>query len=140
MDPRIFQVQLDAQLSKLVKLTTTNGDALNRFKQCFNQLSGKEIDQTTFEKIEKFKGFLVEQNKLILRFKSIVEKALTKKVEFDNAKTKCFEALADLEELLSSESTIHSMRAEQRVLDKYRELNNDTHWRVLETVDDFIRD
>ena len=107
MDPRIFQVQLDAQLSKLVKLTTTSGDALNRFKQCFNQLSGKEIDQTTFEKIEKFKGFLVEQNKLIMRFKSIVEKALTKKVEFDNAKTKCFEALADLEELLSSESTVH---------------------------------
>lgn len=54
----------------------------------------------------------MEQNKLILRFKSIVEKALTKKVEYDNAKTKCFEALADLEELLSSEVTVYQMRAE----------------------------
>ena len=78
----------------------------------------------------------------MLRFKSVVEKALTNKVEADNAKTKCFEALADLEELLSSELNInkYKMRAEQRVLDKYRELNNDTHWRVLETIDDFIRD
>ena len=41
-------------------MTSTGGDALNRFKQCFNQLSGKEIDQTIFEKIEKFKFFLVE--------------------------------------------------------------------------------
>ena len=77
-----------------------------------------------------------------MRFKSVVEKALTNKVEFDNAKTKCFEALADMEELISSELNInkYKMRAEQRVLDKYRELNNDAHWRVLETIDDFIRD
>jgi hypothetical protein len=67
---------------------------------------------------------------------------MTKKVDSDNAKTKCFEALADLEEFLSSEVMInkYQMRAEQRVLDKFSELNNDTHWRVLETIDDFVRD
>lgn len=114
MDPRIFQVQLESQLAKLLKLTTSSGDALNRFKQCFNSLSGREIDQNTFEKIERFKAFLVEQNKNVLRFKSVVEKALTNKVEFDNAKTKCFEALADMEELISSELNInkYKMRAE----------------------------
>jgi len=32
------------------------------------------------------------------------------------------------------------MRSEQRVLDKYAEVNNDTHWRALEAIDDFIRD
>ena len=77
-----------------------------------------------------------------MRFRSIVEKALTNKFEADNAKKKYFEALADLEELIFSELNInkYKMRAEQRVLDKYRELDNDTDWRLLETIDDFIRD
>ena len=50
--------------------------------------------------------------------------------------------LADLEELLTSEYHIdqYKMRSEQRVLVKYGELNVDTHWKVLETIDDFIRD
>lgn len=67
---------------------------------------------------------------------------MTKKVEADVQKQKVFDALADLEELLTSEYHIdhYKMRAEQRVLDNYRELNNDTHWKVLETIDDFIRD
>ena len=129
-------------MQKLVKFTTTSSDALNRFKQCFNDLSGREIDQKTFEKIERFKIFLSELRDLMLRFKQIVEKAMTKKVEADVQKQKVFDALADLEELLTSEYHIdhYKMRAEQRVLDNYRELNNDTHWKVLETIDDFIRD
>ena len=49
-----------------------------------------------------------------MRFRSIVEKAFTNKVLADNAKTKCFEALVDLEELISSELNInkYKMRAE----------------------------
>ena len=71
-----------------------------------------------------------------------MEKALTNKVEYDNAKVKCFEAMADLEELIASDLNVnkYKMRAEQRVLDKYSELNNDTHWSALENIDDFIRD
>jgi tRNA U54 and U55 pseudouridine synthase Pus10 len=106
MDPRIFQASLQQQLDKLVKLTTSNSDSLNRFKQCFNSLSGKEIDQTTFEKVERFKAFLVNQKENMLSFKSLVERAMTKKVECDNAKTKCFEALADLEELIAGDQMI----------------------------------
>lgn len=34
----------------------------------------------------------------------------------------------------------YRQRSEQRVLDKYAEVNNDTHWRSLEAIDDFIRD
>jgi hypothetical protein len=142
MDPRNFQTQIETQLNKLVKLTSTSGDALNRFKQCFSSLSGKELDQTIFEKIERFKANLSNQRDHMVQFKSMLEKAMTKKVESDTAKTKLFEALADLEEFLGGEisNMKYQMRAEQRVLDKFRELNNDTHWRVLETVDDFVRD
>lgn len=103
MDPRIFQVQLEPELQKLVKYTTTSGDALNRFKQCFNELSGREIDQKTFEKIERFKMFLSDLRDLMLKFKQLVEKAMTKKVEADRQKQACFDALADLEDLLTSE-------------------------------------
>jgi hypothetical protein len=86
--------------------------------------------------------FLTDQKDTMLRFKQLVEKAMTKKVEAETQKQRCFEALADLEELLTSEYHIdqYKMRSEQRVLVKYGELNVDTHWKVLETIDDFIRD
>lgn len=90
MDPRIFQVQLDGQLSNLVKQTSTQADTLNRFKQSFNQLSGKQVDSQTFEKIEKFKNFITESSKQLQRFRSICEKAMTNKVELDNNKVKLF--------------------------------------------------
>ena len=50
--------------------------------------------------------------------------------------------MADIEEFIANDlgQAPFSMRAEQRVLDKYSEVNNDTHWRALEILDDFIRD
>ena len=67
---------------------------------------------------------------------------MTNKVDYDNAKTKLFEAMGDIEGFLAQEvgDNRFIMRAEQRVLDKHREVNNDTHWRALEAIDDFIRD
>jgi hypothetical protein len=47
--------------------------------------------------------FLVEQRDVMLRFKQVTEKAMTKKVEAENQKQRCFEALSDLEDLLTSE-------------------------------------
>ena len=67
---------------------------------------------------------------------------MTNKVEYDNNKVKLFEAMANMEEFMTSDlnDNRYSMRSEQRVLDKYQEVNNDTHWRALEAIDDFIRD
>lgn len=62
------------------------------------------------------------------------------KVNYDTHRHKCFEALIDLEELLTSEMGSAQMRAEQRALDKIHELNRDTHWRILEALDDVNRD
>lgn len=67
---------------------------------------------------------------------------MTNKVEYDNNKVKLFQAMTDLEEFIATElgDNRYVMRSEQRVLDKYSEVNNDTHWRALEATDDFIRD
>jgi len=92
-------------MNMLIKASNTQAqaDALNRFKQCFNHLSGKEVDVSTFDKIEKFKTFQGDLHKLLIRFKQILEKAMTTKVEYDNAKVKCLEVMADIEELVASE-------------------------------------
>ena len=67
---------------------------------------------------------------------------MTNKVEHDQSKIRLFNAMADIEELISTDlgQPTFTMRAEQRVLDKYSEVNNDTHWRALEILDDFVRD
>ena len=67
---------------------------------------------------------------------------MTNKVDYDNSKVKLFEAMADMEDFISTElgDNRYLLMSEQRVLDKYAEVNNDTHWRALEAVDDFIRD
>jgi len=45
MDPRITQQQYENKLQIHVKTqTATFGDTLNRFKQSFNMLSGKEVN------------------------------------------------------------------------------------------------
>lgn len=67
---------------------------------------------------------------------------MTNKVEYDNCKVKLFECMADMEDFMANDisDNRYKMRSEQRVLDKYKEVNNDTHWRALEVIDDFIRD
>ena len=67
---------------------------------------------------------------------------MTNKVEFDNNKRKLFESMADLEDMIAQNLGDNRFRmiSEQRVLDKYSEVNNDTHWKTLESLDDFIRD
>ena len=40
-------------------------------------------------------------NKHLTGFKSIVEKAMTNKVEIDNSKMKLFESMADLEDMIA---------------------------------------
>ena len=67
---------------------------------------------------------------------------MTNKVEYDNSKVKLFEFMADMEDFIAADigDNRYRMRSEQRVLDKYKEVNNDTHWRALEAIDDFIRD
>ena len=105
-------------------------------------MSGKQVDSQTFLKIDKFRTFIAESQKHLQRFRSLVEKAMTNKVEYDNNKVKLFEVMTDLEEFIATElgDNRYVMRSEQRVLDKYSEVNNDTHWRALEATDDFIRD
>lgn len=45
LDPRIAQPVYASKLDMHTKTqTSTLGDTLNRFKQCFNLLSGKEVD------------------------------------------------------------------------------------------------
>ena len=67
---------------------------------------------------------------------------MTNKVEHDQNKIRLFNSMADIEEFIANDCglTQFTMRAEQRVMDKYSEVNNDTHWRALEILDDFIRD
>ena len=68
---------------------------------------------------------------------------MTKKVRFDSAQRKLFDELGDLEEFIALElgKSAYKNRASQRSLDKYQELiNNDTHWKALEILDDFVRD
>ena len=135
-------MQLDSQLKHLVQTSNTQADILNRFKQGFNNLSGKTVDSQTFDKIDRFKAFLTEQQKHLIRSKVTVEKAMTNKVDYDTQKVRLLNGMADLEEFIANDlmQSSFTMRAEQRVLDKYSEVNNDTHWRALEMIDDFIRD
>ena len=69
---------------------------------------------------------------------------MTNKVEYDNSKIKLFQTMADMEDFMAAEleddSSRYKARSEQRVLEKYKEVNSDTHWRALEQIDDFIRD
>ncbi len=60
-------------------------------------LSGKEVDQITFDVIEKFKSFLNENNKTLIKLKSVVERQMSVKVECDNNKIKVMQALGNLE-------------------------------------------
>ena len=87
----------------LVKQTSTQADTLNRFKQSFNKLSGKQVDSQTFEKIDKFRAFISESQKQLLRYRTICEKAMTNKVEYDNSKTKLFQAMADMEDFIAGD-------------------------------------
>ena len=90
----------------------------------------------------KFKTFIDETTKQLLRFRSIVERAMTNKVDYDNSKVKLYEAMTDMEEFIAADlnDNRYQLRSDQRVLDKYAEVNNDTHWRALEAIDDFVRD
>lgn len=90
--------------------TTTLGDTLNRFKQCFNLLSGKEVDQVTFDMIDRFKGFLVDNHKTLIKLKSLVEKQMTVKVENENNKIKVMQALGNLEQFLTAELNTPAFR------------------------------
>ena len=141
-DPRIFQFNLDAQMQNLVKQTSTPADTLNRFKQASNKLSGKSVDEDIFQMISKFKLFINEQSKLLNTCGTIIERAMTNKTEYDVQKAKFYTQMEELEELIAGElgQNKYLMRAEQKVLDRFSEVNNDTHWRALESVDDFVRD
>jgi hypothetical protein len=45
LDPRIAQSQYESKLAIHVRTqTATQADTLNRFKQAFNQLSGREVN------------------------------------------------------------------------------------------------
>ena len=41
------------------------------------------------------------------RFKSICERAMTNKVDYDNAKSKLFQAMGDIEDFMASEVSDH---------------------------------
>lgn len=47
-------------MQNLVKQTSTPADTLNRFKQAFNKLSGKSVDEDIFQMIAKFRTFIGE--------------------------------------------------------------------------------
>ena len=46
---------------------------------------------------------MVESQKHLLRFRSISEKAMTNKVEYDNSKVKLFQAMADMEDFIAAD-------------------------------------
>ncbi len=127
LDHRITLNQYSEKLAMHVRTQTSAlGDTLNRFKQSFNMLSGKEVDQITFDVIEKFKSFLNENNKTLIKLKSVVERQMSVKVECDNNKIKVMQALGNLEQMLTAElnTPAFRMRADQRMLDKYTEVAN----------------
>jgi predicted CopG family antitoxin len=145
LDPRIPQNQyLDKLQIHIRTQTATQTDTLNRFKQAFNQLSGKEVNQHTFDQIEKFKKFLDDAYKMLQKLKSSVERAMTNKVESDNQRSKLLQSLTQVEDFLATDlgNTQLKTRAQQKVLERYQEVacTNDAHWRAFETVDDFIID
>ena len=51
----------------------------------------------------KFKTFIDETTKQLLRFRSIVERAMTNKVDYDNSKVKLYEAMTDMEEFIAAD-------------------------------------
>jgi hypothetical protein len=113
LDPRIPQQAYQNKLEMHVKTqTNTSGDTLNRFKQCFNLLSGKEVDAHLYESIGKFKSFLSDYNKLLLRLKSLVERSMANKVELDNAKVKLLAALGNMEQMIAHESKQMAYRSQ----------------------------
>ena len=68
---------------------------------------------------------------------------MTNKVESDNQRVKFMQMLTGLEDFLATDinQAQYKMRADQRVLEKYSEVTqNDSHWRTLETFDDFVID
>ena len=63
----------------------------------------KEVNQQTFEHIERFKSFLNEAHKMLLKLKSIVEKSMTNKVESDNSRIKLMNMLTNLEDFMATD-------------------------------------
>lgn len=49
-------------------------------------------------------NFIFEMQKLLMVFKQKIEKAMTNKVEYDNAKLSVFDAMCDIEQLLGGDS------------------------------------
>lgn len=80
---------------------------------------------------------------MLAKLKSIVEKAMTNKVESDNGRIKLMQMMANLEDFMATDfnQSQYKLRSDQRILEKYTEVaNNDSHWRAFETIDDFVRD
>ena len=61
---------------------------------------------------------------MLIKLKSIVEKAMTNKVESDNSKIKLMQMLNGLEDLMATDlnQTNYKLRSDQRVLEKYSEV------------------
>jgi hypothetical protein len=80
---------------------------------------------------------------MLTKLKSIIEKAMTNKVESDNGRIKLMQMMANLEDFMATDFNQgqYKLRSDQRILEKYTEVaNNDSHWRAFEITDDFIRD
>lgn len=80
---------------------------------------------------------------MLTKLKSVIEKAMTNKVESDNSRVKFMQMLSGLEDFMASDlnQTNYKMRSDQRVLEKYSEVTqSDSHWRTFETFDDFVID
>ena len=79
------------------------------------------MNQHTFDQIEKFKKFLDDAHKMLLKLKSSVEKAMTNKVESDNQRSKLLQALTQVEDFMATDlgNTQYKTRAQQKVLERY---------------------
>jgi hypothetical protein len=80
---------------------------------------------------------------MLTKLKSIIEKAMTNKVESDNGRIKLMQMMANLEDFMATDFNQgqYKLRSDQKILEKYTEVaNNDSHWRAFEITDDFIRD
>ena len=120
-NPRLSSSQIESQLKNLTKQSCSTSDTLNRFKQSFIKLSGREVDQNTHNQLSKWRDDIKEQQKLLLNSRAVIESAMTQKVKYDSAQRKLFDELGDIEEFMAQEvmKSAYVGRASQRSLDKY---------------------
>ena len=91
--------QIDIQLNTLSRIS--QGQILDNFRLSFLHLSGLEVNQEIYERIEHFSLFIREQTKLMAKLKATVEQALVTKIAMNTRLVKLYRQMNQLEGLLA---------------------------------------